>query len=714
MNKTPTKDPIPATQNPAISGFFDRLKKTAKSKGKETKAGPEGLLGEPGELALYEFIVASGSDPSGLTHAVSVDATLQSVFLDSLETIEPDELSECMTLCLYGLIFGRYDREDFRYTYRYSLWKLRNGAVIDSWLKKAVVTLAALATTTPRELLNAVRDWIDYLGAPLWNPTTLLGPAKQIGVDLEQTLSQEDFRLTDSLRRYPTYIEEAVEGKQYDELRAATREWLPEPLSSTLLSSYRKAVYRDAQKELKKEEGITSAMGSVSRYLEKRGFSTHSEALLPVRLQELPSPPPAEAIDPIIFELIPQKLRVGLMPSVAYSAKTKKIEILFLGGPEIGRSAILIKTDTGGIVMDFGLSVSNHCVPRWVPELDMIDTVLVSHAHLDHIGGLPVLYENFTGKWCSVGHTGAMSMMLLDDALKVGTPLAPRKHDRSDMISRFTQENIDKVSKNHVRLEYGQTSEVAGGIMVTPIEASHIPGSASYLVDIEGKKILYTGDINMDKSVLFPGASPPIDADIVIYDGTYWNREDFSRDRVAAQLEDVLKSSGPVIIPSFAVGRSQEVLMMLENMGVTKRRNVIVAGMAEQVTKLCGYSGSWTALKKNKETLDKEDVLVAGGGMMGGGLARQQFEEHRNNPEAAVVLCGYLAPRTPGWNLLHGFEKHQCRVEYARLSAHTSSSRLQEWVHSCTGKRIMVHTPTADPQPGVMIPRYMERVVLPT
>ena len=123
---------------------------------------------------------------------------------------------------------------------------------------------------------------------------------------------------------------------------------------------------------------------------------------------------------------------MDLLPSVAYSTKTKNIEIIFLGGPRIGRSGIIIKTDTGGILLDFGMSVANHRIPEWVPELEMIDTVLISHSHLDHVGGLPILFEEFSGKWCSVGPTGGVTKILLDDALKIGTPFPPRKHDKQE------------------------------------------------------------------------------------------------------------------------------------------------------------------------------------------------------------------------------------------------------------------------------------------
>jgi Cft2 family RNA processing exonuclease len=134
--------------------------------------------------------------------------------------------------------------------------------------------------------------------------------------------------------------------------------------------------------------------------------------------------------------------------------------------------------------------------------------------------------------------------------------------------------------------------------------------------------------------------------------------------------------------------------------------------MADRVTNLVGVNGSWESMKKNKIHLSEDDVLVAGGGMLGGGLARYHFNEHRNNPKAAIILCGYLAPRTPGWNLLHGYEPHECKIEYARLSAHSSAGNLQKYISSCSGKRIIVHTPTEKTPKGIVMPKYKERIIV--
>jgi hypothetical protein len=78
-----------------------------------------------------------------------------------------------------------------------------------------------------------------------------------------------------------------------------------------------------------------------------------------------------------------------------------------------------------------------------------------------------------------------------------------------------------------------------------------------------------------------------------------------------------------------------------------------------------------------------------------------------------MILCGYLAPRTPGWNLLHGYEPHKCNVEYARLSAHSSSSTLKVYIESCKGKKVIVHTPVEKVPKGIIMPDYGERISIP-
>ncbi len=709
------KSMIPKTKNKIVAKVLDTATRDAeRSIRGEAISQDTGFFGEIGELAVYALIQSAGGEAESLAQAKAVDELLQRVYRDEVSEISEAKMVACLTLGFYGLVFAKYDDEDFRYLYRYAMRAIRKYSVVEEWLKKALVFESLFHHVDPEGIFSRVLFWLKYLGAPIFNPKVLVDTCHDFDFDVEKYTERPEFRLVDTIRRHSDYVEEAIGDRSYIETRKATKDWLPDALSSELLSIYRNKMNKEAQKRVRQDLSPKDAFKQVNDLFKKSGFQSNSESVLPVRLQDLESPPDPPAVDPVVFEMIPQKLRMGLLPAVAYSTKTKRIEVIFLGGPRIGHSGILIKTDTGGILMDFGLSVANQRIPEWAPELEMIDSVLVSHSHLDHVGGLPVLFDKYNGKWCSVGVTGAIAKALLQDAIKVGTPHPPRKKNKWDLISRFNQTNVDKVTKNHVKLELGKSSEVGPGILVTPIDASHIPGSVSYLVDIEGVKILYTGDFNIDKSVLFPGANLPTDPDMVIFDGTYWGRVDFDRQKVSETITNVVQNSGPVIIPSFAVGRSQEILVTLDNLGITKQRNVMVAGLAEHITKLVGVTGNWQGMKKNKVTLDKEDILVAGGGMMGGGLARQHFKEHRKNPEASIILCGYLAPRTPGWNLLHGHEPHDCQVEYARLSAHSSASNLEKYIKSCKGKKVIIHTPYPEAPKELIMPEFHERIILKT
>ena len=707
-----SKTSYPGSSSKILSKHFKNAESTLQSAIKGGKPEGQGPFGESIELSTHQLAIAQEADTQSLAVGAQSYEKMMRAFRDDLEEPTSEDIIEVMTICLYGFLLDQFNAEDFRFLYRYSLRYVRNQKEIEEWLRRALVVIASCRHKKPDDIMDETRFWIRYLGAPLFSPIAFSEPAEDLGIDLAESLTNERYRLADALIRHPQYLSEAVAGRPFLDIYEKLKDWGPDALLRDTLKICRQAAYREAQQVLGKDTSVAQAIDAVKDAFEKQRFQSHEDEVLQVRLQELPDPPPGEAIDPVIFELIPQKLRVGLLPAVAYSSKIKKVEIIFLGGPRIGRSGILIKTDTGGVLMDFGLSVANHRIPEWVPELEMVDTVLITHGHLDHLGGLPVLFDDYDGKWCSTGPTAGIAKMLLEDALKVGTPFPPRKHDKLDLISRFNSRNIEKVTRSHVQLEIGESSEVSPGIVVTPIDACHIPGSVVYEVDVEGTKIMYTGDFNMDKSVLFPGAELPTDSDYVIFDGTYWGREDFDRTKVAEQISATIAKHGPVIIPSFAVGRSQEILMMLEDLGITKNRNVLVTGLAERVTKFVGVKGHWQSMKKNKVHLSEDDVLVAGGGMMSGGLARHHFNEQRNNPKAAVILCGYLAPRTAGWNLLHGYEKHECKVELARLSAHSSSSNLEQFVKSCKGKRFMVHTPEATSVRGLNIPDYKDRIVI--
>ncbi len=706
------KDLIPKTENPVILDLFSNVLRSMELILAGKSSDETGPFNEPIELLSYALAKKASYDLEKFTTATSTDKRLSLIFRNALDGGSAGKIVESLILGTYGFVLGSYNDEDFRYLYRYTLKLQRGSRKFQDWIKRALCFVVAIQHSYPQEVLHQIREWIRFLGAPLYPPSDFQDHCATFGIDIEPILSDDEYRSVLSLRSRPEYLEEAILNRPFDEVYRSLKSWTPDGLLRDAYKISEKRMYEKLQDHINDDMSIAQVLEVSEQFFRQKGFQVDDSTAIPVKLQRLSRPPPPDVMDPAIFERIPQKLRVNLLPAVTYSTSIKEVEIIFLGGPRIGRSGILIKTSTGGVLLDYGMSVANQMIPEWVPELETIDTILVSHSHLDHVGGLPIIYDTFEGKWCSTGITGAVTMKLLEDALKIGTPLPPRKTDTLDRVSRFTKDNVEVVSRSHVTLEVGSSSELAPGILVTPVDACHIPGSVAYLLDIEGLKILYTGDFNLDQSVLFPGASFPTDPDVLIFDGTYWSREDFDRAKVSQQLMNIIENYGPVIIPTFAVGRSQEILTILDKLGITNTRNVMVAGMAEAVTKMTGFKGKWHGLKKNKVNLEEEDVLVAGGGMMDGGFAKHHFEQHRDNSKAAVVLCGYLAPRTAGWNLIHGYEPHQCHVEYARLSAHSSASRLGDYIGSCKGKRIMVHTPVATTPKNLTIPRLEERIRL--
>ena len=475
-----TKKGIPKTKNKVIQKMFSQAEKDLQlvKKGKELSE-ELGMFGEARELLVFELSRAMDEPIDSLVVANSAQEVLMEIFRDIRNEPSISNVIQSMTLGLYGLILGNYDDESFRYLYRYSLRHVRNHQRINEWLRKALVLLAASQYDDEQEIVSEIRFWLQFLGAPIFSPASFVIPGEELNIDIKSVVESEELKLVDALFRHPQYLREAIEARQFFDVYDACKEWTPDGLLSELLSIMRETVYKGAQEAVGQDMDVAQSFEAVKNNFEKNQFQTHKKAVLPVRLQELPLPPPGEAVDPVIFELIPQQLRMGLLPAVAFSRKTKSIEIIFLGGPRIGRSGILIKTDTGGVLLDFGISVANHRIPEWVPEIEMIDTILVSHGHLDHLGGLPILFDKFEGKWCSVGPTGGIAKILLNDALRVGTPAPPRKFDKLDLVSKFNEDNIKKVTDNHVRLEYGKSNEVSPGIVVTPIDACHIPGSAA-------------------------------------------------------------------------------------------------------------------------------------------------------------------------------------------------------------------------------------------
>ncbi|MCY3411193.1 MAG: MBL fold metallo-hydrolase [Candidatus Heimdallarchaeota archaeon] len=239
-----------------------------------------------------------------------------------------------------------------------------------------------------------------------------------------------------------------------------------------------------------------------------------------------------------------------------------KIKLTAYGAAgEVGRSAFILEDEEDTVLIEAGIKIQPKDAPSLAPEgllsrVQDIDTILLSHAHIDHSGYIPALYmAGFTGSTYMTEPTRDILRVLWEDQLKIDD----RHWDTDSMDLAYNQIKTTK---------YRQIIEIANGITIEFYNAAHILGSAMILIDWKGFRILYTGDINDQQTPLFDGFEIPDGAvDVLITETTNGLRQVADRQQVnldfIAEIRRILDSGNKVIIPAFAVGRSQEILTVL-------------------------------------------------------------------------------------------------------------------------------------------------------
>ena len=359
--------------------------------------------------------------------------------------------------------------------------------------------------------------------------------------------------------------------------------------------------------------------------------------------------------------------------------------IQFLGGcREVGRSAILVDN----IMLDYGLK------PSEPPEFPLNGTapksVIISHGHLDHVGVAPNLVD-YDPRIYMTPPTLDISDIILKDSMKVmrNPPYTPRQ---------FRQ-----FESNVVEVDYEEPFYVDGW-EVTLFNAGHIPGSASIHMS-KNVNILYTGDIKLEETrLLEPAYTDFPETDILIVESTYFgvehpNRKELERAFVESILE-TLDNKGHVIIPAFAVGRTQEVLMILEDYGITPYVDGMGRDVCSIIERYPDYIKSVKALRRaiknaipvergRREDLLREPcVIVTTAGMLNGGPALFYISRLYNDEKSKILLTGYQVEGTNGYMALNNgiidlgnrIVKLRMKVEQYDFSAHADDRQLKEFV----------------------------------
>ncbi|MFO0908024.1 MAG: MBL fold metallo-hydrolase [Isosphaeraceae bacterium] len=417
------------------------------------------------------------------------------------------------------------------------------------------------------------------------------------------------------------------------------------------------------------------------------------------------------------------------------------MKLTFLGAAgEVTGSSTLVQTGRLRILVDCGMFQGHDATQKRNRELGpvdplQLDAVILTHAHLDHSGRLPLLAAR--GLRAPIFATDAscdVAQVILEDSSRLQQGDALRASRRLQRAGRRTVEplydahDVEVVMRRFSPVPYNATTEIAPGVTVRFVEAGHILGSSSVILtateDGATKTVVFSGDVGL-KGIPFlrDPVVPDVAADLVVLESTYGDRDHRPRAETLAELLAILREAivagGRVLIPAFAIGRAQEVLydlagfrrdgqipsipifldspMAIEAMRLYARHNALLDPEAQALVKEGGilrvldrlhFSESADQSKALNESHDLA-VIVAGSGMCDGGRIQHHLKHNLWRAETHVVIVGYQAAGTLGRRLVEGArevrifgEKVAVKARVHTLggfSAHAGRTELLDW-----------------------------------
>jgi putative mRNA 3-end processing factor len=379
------------------------------------------------------------------------------------------------------------------------------------------------------------------------------------------------------------------------------------------------------------------------------------------------------------------------------------VKIKFMGGTrQVGGNAVIVNSDQGNLLLEYGVK------PGTPPEFPShirandIDGIVIGHAHLDHSGGVPLFYLSGKMPYFATRGTSELIKILIKDMIKLNSYYLP-----------FEYLELEKMQTYRNDLDYNQEVKVKD-INFRLLDAGHIPGSGMVDLEVNGKKILYTSDFNTIPTRICHAAKIPRKKyDAVVIESTYAMHEHPDRkeleEEFVRKIKQKVNDGGKVLIPAFAVGRSQEMVSILKAHKFDGY--VLLDGMARAVnqTMLDNPSSVKTpkkyqsAMKEvheirgwrdRRQAIKKADVIVAPSGMLPGGTVLFYMEKVALNPQNAVYIVSFQVPGTGGAKLLETGrfpikdrdEKVIAEVKHFDFSSHSGRTPLQEFVQKLRGK----------------------------
>lgn len=389
------------------------------------------------------------------------------------------------------------------------------------------------------------------------------------------------------------------------------------------------------------------------------------------------------------------------MSSVSSNGQAK---IRFLGGTrQVGRSGVALSSGGTQVLLDYGVLISQeepgfpvHVSPKEV------DGIIVTHAHLDHTGGVPIYHIRNKTPVYGTSLTFAITDILIKDFINLAGYYLPYEYLELDTMLRCK-----------INVEYG--SEVTiGSLKARFIDAGHIPGSMQIVMETApGKTLVYTGDVNLAETKLLGSASLDYgQPSAFIVESTYANEDHPGRleleKEFVARIREVVERGGTALVPAFSVGRSQEVLcvlaahefpypIMVDGMALNVNETMLQHPRFFKDYKLLRRAledAKWVSRwNERKSATRTPGVIVAPAGMLKGGAAAFYVQKVAGRKQNAIFLVSFQIPGTPGKVLLNerkifvnGKAKSvEAEVERFDFSSHSGRGELETMMKSVKG-----------------------------
>lgn len=424
------------------------------------------------------------------------------------------------------------------------------------------------------------------------------------------------------------------------------------------------------------------------------------------------------------------------------------MKITFLGAAhEVTGSRFLLEACGKNIMIDYGMEQGSDLYENTpLPMTEgSLDAVLLTHAHIDHSGYLPLLYKNgFRGHvYATEPTTDLCRIMLLDSAhiQESDAEYKNRKNQRSGkplVEPLYTQEHAMAVHSQFVPCRYNDSVDIFEGITIRMVDVGHLLGSAAIEVtireeDVE-KTIVFSGDIGNIRQPLLRDPIPMHKADVVVMESTYGDRTHGPTPDYIGDLTEIIQSTldkgGNIVIPSFAVGRTQELLYFIRHIkqhGLVKGHDhfpvyvdsplaVEATNVFKENTYECADEETLALLKQGINPIacpdlrlsitaddskalnvDKEPkVIISSSGMCDAGRIRHHLKHNLWRPECTVLFVGYQSNGTLGRSLVDGAKQVKlfgepievnARIDVlAGKSGHADQNGLINWVNNFSPK----------------------------